>query len=709
MDRLGLDRTALFQALRLAFAAWLAFAVAAAFGIPNAFWAAMPVWVVAQSARGLLLERAFFRVVGTLVGAGAGFGILHLGLPPYATLALLALWIALNAGLTHLLRGVHSYGTLLAGMTAAVVVLPSLLAPANINDVAEARVACTLIGVVSVTLVTALFTPEGRRADFYARVQSLARLALGFAAATIDGRETLAQDEEERRLLEEISDVDANAAMISAGSVEGYRMLRHVQSLLAGAIALMAAARAVSARASRGQAPPEGLSDLLRALATAPEDVPALPAWLDDVPPVDRLHTALAQMRTAFLALSREPDTAEVRSFGQKAARLAPHREWAVVLRSGLAAGGASFVATSAGLLSGWSAGELAALGVCIFSMVLGSMPAPRVIAPKLMCGVLAGVLAATFYRFLIQPHVAGLPELVLSVVPFMLAGGVARVMKRTAIAAIDFNMCFMLASQAGMPVASAPEILNGSAALVLGAFLVAAAVLLVPDRARLRAGKIAGAIQADLRRLLDRTPGQVEDARAAWHPHAARLVLRLMLTIRCAGTAGDAPTGLLAALNLGHAVLSLHHYASTADERPRAEIAVALATLRGFAEHPQTTARALRLQAEAIGPTPIGCAIHGAADALIGGERLFRFPAKDSRHFFCLQEKEDRSSFSPIRARMAETRAVVAASWGAGPITTNSISPSSGRFSSGGSRARSGGLRRTECGATPSPAWAAA
>lgn len=51
--------------------------IATVIGIYNAFWAAMPIFVVAQATRGLTLERGIYRVLGTLVGAIAGFGILQ--------------------------------------------------------------------------------------------------------------------------------------------------------------------------------------------------------------------------------------------------------------------------------------------------------------------------------------------------------------------------------------------------------------------------------------------------------------------------------------------------------------------------------------------------------------------------------------------------------------------------------------------------------
>uniref|UniRef100_UPI00190FBA78 FUSC family protein n=1 Tax=Geminicoccus flavidas TaxID=2506407 RepID=UPI00190FBA78 len=172
-SRLGLDGPLVAHGLRLAFAAWLAFTIATLLGIPHPYWAAMPIWVVAQPHKGLLFERAFFRVAGTLVGAGFGFSLVHLVGQPWLQLLLLAVWIAINGGLTHILRGVHGYGALLSGITAAVVVLPTLFFAEDATGTAQARVICTLIGVVVVTLLTGFFTPASPRQELYDRVRRL--------------------------------------------------------------------------------------------------------------------------------------------------------------------------------------------------------------------------------------------------------------------------------------------------------------------------------------------------------------------------------------------------------------------------------------------------------------------------------------------------------------------------------------------------------
>jgi len=77
----------------LGFASWAAFAVASLLHISHAYWAAMTVWVIFQTTRGLMIMRGFWRIAGTIVGAALGFAILHMVGDPYVQILCLSLWI----------------------------------------------------------------------------------------------------------------------------------------------------------------------------------------------------------------------------------------------------------------------------------------------------------------------------------------------------------------------------------------------------------------------------------------------------------------------------------------------------------------------------------------------------------------------------------------------------------------------------------------
>jgi uncharacterized membrane protein YccC len=630
---MGLDRAAVGYALRMFAAAMLAFSIASLLHVENAYWAAMPVWVVAQAQRGLLFERALFRIAGTVLGAAAGFGILWLSAQPTVVLALLALWVALNSGLTRILRGVQSYGALMAGITAAVVALPSLLDPGHSLSIAVARVECTLIGVLVVTFVTGAATPESPRAAFYARVRELAGDAVASVAELLTGAK---QELTERRILREIAEVDAAAALVMAGSIEGYRRIRHVNAFIAASLAMMAVGQTLARRKSAREWAAEPLPRLLKDFAARlrTRDLPAaqdldLRVLLQKAAAIEaRLGAVLEQLVRAEAALfsaapGSTPDSKEGLA-PEREIRLAPYYDWPLACRTGLVSGIATFLAAALGLASGWPAAELGALGVCIFSMLLGSVPKPKVVAPAVLKGVVAGVIAATFYRFVVLPHVATVPELVFSVMPFILLGAFARASRKTALPALDANMCFLLASQAVLPPVTDPRaILNGGAALMLAAATVTIGFMLFPrtprDPRALAAGT-ARTIVNDLERLIAGTALSL-DADA----HRARQVLRLMLHLGQVGDLRGMPSGsILAALNLGNAIAELQ-----ALSRPDAPQPVAVSAIfAGFAGEPRRVAAELLNHAESMEDQAVAWLLRDAAHALSQCASLFAIQA---------------------------------------------------------------------------------
>jgi uncharacterized membrane protein YccC len=589
---LQIDRRVVARALALALSAWVAFAIASIVHVQNAYWAAMPVWVVAQASRGVLFERALFRVLGTLLGAAVGFALLHIPVNPYVQFALLGLWVAVNGGLTHILRGVHGYGALLSGITAAIVVIPAVLAPGGSLELATARVECTLIGVVVATVIAGLMTPKSPSEAFFARIRHLSADAITYAAQVLRHGAT-EMGAEKRRILAEISEVEASARLILAGSFEGYRRLHDVDSLVVGTLEVMGAAVAL------GPADHAEAGNLLQHLDRMAEhlrsEVEELPV---DRPNLNgrqsargRLEGAMARIFEANVALGRPLTTSTARPFRHRLAVLAPHREWPQAGRTAVASGAATFLAAA---LAHWAGSPLAvqaAVGVCIFSLVLGSMALPQRIAPKLLAGVAGGASLAIVYRLVVQPAFPSPPGLLLTLAPFLLLGGFLRAHPRTALPGVDFNMCFLLASQAGTTVVASPmAVLGGSGALAFAACLVAGNYLLMPRSSLRQAGEAVGMIRRDLLRMVEPDSG---DAIEDWRARGSRQILRLSLHLGRSKDLGDRwPNGILAVLNLGHAIEQLHEAPEASAGTTKAE---AFDTLRRLAEDPMRTAGSLR------------------------------------------------------------------------------------------------------------------
>ena len=254
-------------------------------------------------------------------------------------------------------------------------------------------------------------------------------------------------------------------------------------------------------------------------------------------------------------------------------------------------------------------------------------MAMPRKVAPSLLKGILVGVAAATLYRFLLQPHITTLPALLLSVAPFILIGGFARASKRFAMPAIDYNMGFLLGSQAVLPPVTDPAAIWGGAFALSGvALLVAGSFIWLPRSPERRAIEAADTVRRDLRRLIER---RQDPAGGDWHAQTTRQILRLTLHLGRAEELGERlPAGMLAVLNLGYAIGDLHQAA----QRPPAGSAAhrgvmeALELLRTCAAVPELTAARLRALAAGMDDAALAATLRDIADALLDGAALLTF-----------------------------------------------------------------------------------
>ena len=618
----GFNGPVLRKALSLAVAAGLSFTIAALLHVHNAYWAAMPVWVLTQPSRGLVLERALYRVLGTLVGAAVGFVLVHIPVSAYIQLALLAIWIALNAGMTHVLRGVTGYICLLSGITAAVVVIPSVLHPDASMEVAVARAVCTLIGVVVSTFVLALLTPDSQRQEFYGQIRAVAAEAVGYAARILQSGLPDEREQEEQRILGLITQLDASARLNAAGSVTGYRRLADVDLLVVGSLSAMSAAQALRDSHFRyDKTLPARLEQISRHLQTAGHQPLPPEARIIDLggeAELTHLDVAIGQILDAEQVLSPSQEL-QISLFDRRLVWLAPHREWPQAWRTGLLAGLASFTGTALAVWFSWPPLELAALGICTFVMVLGSMALPQMVAPKLVTGVIIGAAAGMFYRLVLQPEISSAAGLLLSVIPFLLLGGLIRANPRTSMPAVDANMCFWLASQAGMPASGdISRIVIDSVVLALSAAAIGSAFILVPGRAQTQARDAVAMLRRDLLRILESAE---KGAVTEWRARSTRQILRLTLHLsRARVVSARWPSGLLAALNLGQTMLDLQQQGM-----PDA-VRVLLNAMLQQQMSPLQTADALQALASAERDETLSRLLSQLADTLIRSAGLLTF-----------------------------------------------------------------------------------
>ncbi|RUS66774.1 p-hydroxybenzoic acid efflux pump subunit AaeB [Saezia sanguinis] len=648
---LGLDAAAVKRGLLMALAAWLAFAIASIWHMANAYWAAMAVWVVVQPLRGMLFERALMRVLGTALGAAVGFVILWCAPHALLQIVLLSLWATVCAGAMHLIKGIYPYGVMLAGITAGVVVLPSALTNSYQPDLAWSRVLCTLIGVLVVTIVMSFYTPKASRREYYTQARLLVADAVEFAVRLLQGAPLDAAYEHEQDVLLRMSQLESSAHTVAAGSVTGHRQLRHVEALIASSMEVMASAAAIyrqrqheegrTVQDEEVQILVDYMSQLTTQLRQDDEAFKALlqhPEVLLNHPPVtsdmaQRLNHSLEQLVAAEKALYHGVDKLEaggrLRVSPPKLATAA-EIDWAK--QSALSAGVTTLAVSLLAWVSGSHAADLMALGTCMFCLILASFPYPRIMMKILFTGVVVGSVVALAYRLLIQPYVSTLPQLMLSLIPFLLVGGLARTSSKTAGPALDANMNFFLVGQIMFPAVAATtgQIVVDSVAVVLGvAGACLASLWLLPRRADDQAYMTVTKLIRDLQRMLERSGdyfSKYTDAEKDWQARSEREVLRMMLHLGAAkALRNKAPLGILGVLNLGSVIVRL--------QRLRTPVAQqGLQALTYFADDTHGAIRAVWNLAKENADDPASDVLYEAVDALTACERLLQFARKPSK-----------------------------------------------------------------------------
>ncbi|MGM0430895.1 MAG: FUSC family protein [Pseudomonadota bacterium] len=154
----GFDYVRLRFGFRTGIAACLSLVIAWALGLEHPQWAAMTVWAVSQPTRGLLVEKAAYRALGTLLGTMFGMILVVSAGGEIIWLVVgLSLWVTLCVYTGNLLHGLISYGTILAGYSASMVVLltqsPDALMPLGID-----RLLTVFVGIMTSLIIGWAFT-----------------------------------------------------------------------------------------------------------------------------------------------------------------------------------------------------------------------------------------------------------------------------------------------------------------------------------------------------------------------------------------------------------------------------------------------------------------------------------------------------------------------------------------------------------------------
>ena len=582
-------------ALRTVSAGLIALLVAYALKLDHPQWAMMTVFIVAQPVAGMVLAKGFYRLLGTLAGGLAAVGITSLsGSNPWLLVTLLALWIGICTLVSSLLRNPEAYGAALAGYTAMIISLPALGQPHVVVDLAIARCAEIVLGIVCAGVTSRLILPKLAADAIISRLKRSILDLAEYASGAFSGGDPASLAALQRNL---ITDAQTLAEMRTYARLEApsfapraHPVRRTIGQLL---WALSAARTLHSHRAPKNAAlipmrrdlkafvgelaaTPGALDDTapwvarLDAIVSKAREVPALPddtntidGAEDKVGTITRLTIAgdfaeaLKQVLDGLDAL-RSPVSRKSNERSQPA--LVVHRDYQAAWRNAVRAALATLLVAVFWLTTKWSE----AAGTVILVAVVSSLFAARPDPVQSAWGFFTGTLIALPFAFLVGqvalPALPGFGWFTLFVVPILVPAALGMANPRHVGVATAFAINFLAFLSPHQQMIYDPgPFFAGSASILVG-ILIAIGVFIVvlPADPWVTVARISQAMREDLARLClhERIP-----RRSAFESLAYDRINQLMPQVQRTGRRGEPILGgSIAAVTVGLEVLRLRH-----------------------------------------------------------------------------------------------------------------------------------------------------
>jgi uncharacterized membrane protein YccC len=481
----------------LAFRIWIAVVVALCAGfwlqLPSASSAAITVAILAFPTRGQALEKAGFRLIGTIIGVAASI-VLVGTFSQTRDLLLVAFagWIGLCVYAAGLWDGNRAYAAVLSGYTVALVAIQQIDTPHQVFDAGVERGAAIAVGIGAIALVNDLLVAPDRHvglaaqlADLHGRVREYAKAVMqrdaGDAAATA-------------RLLGEIAALRSEMTSLVTESSGGSARSAAARSAAVAMVAELHAARVLNMMPVAESAERDRPMSALDKDESEVTSLPAAPAaW-----PVQELLRRDREVRDDLAALKSGEAP-------QRAWRTPFFRCHRLAADAGVRAALWLALPSVFLVLAGWPSADASLALVAVIIGLGATMPNPRAFTVvALIATPIAAVLAGVL-EFLVLDGVSQFPLLALGLAPFVIGATLLMTLAHPVLSALGrLNLIFILAIFApNNPQTYDPQsFLFVSLFVCLAVALLLASQLLIPplSEERRRQGLIASA-----RRELDR------------------------------------------------------------------------------------------------------------------------------------------------------------------------------------------------------------
>ncbi|CAN7358656.1 FUSC family protein [Duganella sp. LjRoot269] len=523
-------------------ALWLAFRL----GLDAPYTALATTVILALPSSGMVLEKAFYRFLGTLVGCSAALALVALfpQSPPLLFIGV-AVWIALCTGGAAMHRNQQSYSFVLAGYTACMIAVPAIDAPDHVFTLAITRVTEVGLGIICAAVVHDVVFPRRHSRTVMRTVEARYASFTTFYTQVLEQRLTPA--EAELTHLKFAADIAALESGRAAAFFEADHPRSHTRQLHAFNAAFMTALTTLYT-----------LHRLLHRASGVPAGVPVERQQQIDIETAAELRERFARDIDAFNALYHGL-AAEKRQQVSDPGAYTPKTPSAIVAASGFRAGATLLVTAAAWYWLAWPFVGNAILMATIFCALASSSPRPTALVRQVLIGFLLASPLAFVTEFFLVARANDFTTLIIAALPLFAFGAYLISGPRWAGVGIGICMfCATLVVPTNLMRYDVESFISSELSLTMGvAMAYLMFKLILPEHTMGQKDHVAaalwrealGACNAPMYRLKRRFDNRVRDLlsqlNAASGPapgEAARAVVRQGLTL----------------LELGHAVIEL-------------------------------------------------------------------------------------------------------------------------------------------------------
>ncbi|UYG06713.1 FUSC family protein [Halomonas sp. M4R1S46] len=493
-----------------------------------------PYWALISAAflqirpmSGMVIEKGLSQLTGTLVGCGAGIAIMALfAQAPVPALASLTLWIMICTYGSSLLRNNASYGCIMGGVTAMLIVVIGASQPDGIFAVAVARLSELALGAASATLVSALLWPIRVRDHLAGQADQVINEAFRHAGQRLSDSDDLAALQASLTgSLAPLTQLETDSQAARYEGPEGPGRIRASHVLTRRTLRLLATLHALQqllhhagdrldpanrrladdlARELRDAAEASGVAQARRRLQALRHR--ALEGPDTDITPLEqRIRLGLRETLGHALVMldAREAITHPGRR-RLRGAALAWHRDPLAAGLNALRAGVVFLSLAAFWLATGWTNGQVAMLMGTLGSAFFASRDNPAAVSLMFAKGMLAAIPSAFLFGHVLLAQASGFPLLAMLLLPPLFLGLLGSASPRLMGYCLAFTIGNILLTMPGNAMDfSFDGFLDRAIAVMVGLGAVVAGFRLIPGVGpHLHKRRLVGAIGRDLRTL---------------------------------------------------------------------------------------------------------------------------------------------------------------------------------------------------------------